>query len=168
MEDGHHCWDFTMAGNVCISDEFMKISHPDGWYEGLYYRAADWYYEPHFTDGMGAHFYWLDNDGDDSGYWQFDDTDQTGTDGDIADLYAGGYYSTMQDDPAMEMAMNGGHGCFDFTSGNVCFWMVWLFVAHPDSWYEGIYWRDEDWYYEPHYTDFMGAHLYWLDNDGDD
>lgn len=70
-----------------------------------------------------------------------------------------------------------GEAVFSFTTGDITLTLggngcEGLWVTHPtDSWYDGYYYRAEDWYGQdgglyPHYTDGMDAHLYWLDYDG--
>lgn len=37
-------------------------------------------------------------------------------------------------------------------------------IDHPDPWYTGYYFQDGEWNGFPHFTDGMGAHLYWKTN----
>ena len=75
MQMGETC------GGVWISD------HPDFWYNGFYYQDGTWNGYPMFTDGMDAYLYFFDPDMDGSGFWQFDNRAQDGTN----DWYDGGY-----------------------------------------------------------------------------
>lgn len=56
--------------------------HTNPFYNGDYYEAEDWNGYSHWESAEGAHLYYLD-----TGYWQFDNRVQDGT----QDYYDGGY-----------------------------------------------------------------------------
>jgi hypothetical protein len=147
---------------------FGISNHPDDFYNGDYYSGDNWAGQPHFFNADGAHFYWL---GDDfSGFWQLDYNDQTWND-EIQDLYDGGYFYCDEGPMGCQNYDESGEAVYSFTSGDITFTLggagcMGIWVDHPtDDWYDGYYYEAEQWDGQPHYTDGMGAHLYWLDGE---
>lgn len=153
------------CGGVWISD------HPDFWYNGFYYQDGTWNGYPMFTDGMDAYLYYLDTEHDGSGFWQFDNRAQDGTN----DWYDGGYKwcDNISDEDCL-FADETGHGVNTFSGNDIDFqWDISecandictaFQIDHPDFWYTGYYFQDGEWNGFPHFTDGMGAHLYWKTN----
>jgi len=143
-------------------------NHPDWWYNGFYYQDGLWNGYPHYTDGMGAHLYWLESGS--GGWWQFDNREQDGTN----DWYDGGYMWCDGWDQCSDYDDNGhatyyfnGAGDIDFDLDFTDCWeddCIAFQIDHPDWWYTGYYYQDEDWNGYPHFTDGMGAHLYWFES----
>ena len=82
--------DFDLDYTDCYEDCMaLYVDHPDWWYSGYYYNDGTWNGYPHFTDGMGAHLYFHESwSGTGSGWWQFDNRVQDGTN----DYFDGGYF----------------------------------------------------------------------------
>jgi len=170
MYDGCDGEDLTMqmtgsCGGFWVSD------HPDWWYNGYYYQDGVWNGYPHYTDGMGAHLYWLESG--EGGWWQFDNRDQDGTN----DWYDGGYHwcdsydgceplTVSDDEMSWTQGFSGaGEITFDLDLSDCGLDECIAFqIDHPDWWYTGYYYQDGEWNGYPHYTDGMGAHLYWLES----
>ena len=51
---------------------FSVYGHPNDFYNGDYYYRDLWNGYPHFQSLQGGHYYYLNTDSNEDGYWQFD------------------------------------------------------------------------------------------------
>lgn len=109
---------FQVGAGGC--EDAFTVTHPsNGLYDGFWWRAEDWGEAPHFTNADGMHLYFLDYEG--YGYWQLDNTDQSGADG-LSDLYDGGYlYCEGEWYDCSPVYDDAGYGSAEFTTGTVGF-----------------------------------------------
>lgn len=144
--------------------DYLTISgHPDWFYNSDYYYVDMWNGYPHLSDGMGAHLYYLNTDSNPDGYWQLDNREQDGTN----DWYDGGY---MWCPEGMDDCGNDyddfGFAVQSYSVGDIYFQLHLKeeidISGHSDWFYNGEYYRGDDWNGYPHFENSNGAHLYYL------